>query len=180
MADSVLLVTRNSSPDGIAQSVDVLANDQPSNNYYIWTVQGISVSQTDTQVQNTLNGMVTDVIAAILANNETPLTAEQLSNYQNIIDLQQMQQWLDTLKTGLDLIQSASGIPNATLGLKQAFSDGNVTTYNALSNAARNELNRATINQMLGVQADTIRSVRILLKRAKRATDSGNSLTRMA
>jgi hypothetical protein len=164
--DSLILIQRNTSPDGITQSVDVLANDQPSNNYYVWTVQGIQVSQTNAQVQTTLDGMVADVIAAILANNETPLTAEQLSNYQNLIDLQTLQQWLDNLATDLDKITTASNTANATTGYKAAFS--NATTYNALSNADRNELIRATINAMLGFEVDTMKSVRILLKRAKR------------
>jgi hypothetical protein len=174
MTDSVLLVQRNTPSEGsLTQSADVLANH--GSDYYLWSVGGITVSDTDTQVQTYLNSQVSVVITAILANNETPLTAEQLSNYQNIIDLQQTQQWLDTLKTDLDLIQSATGIPNASLGLKQAFSDGNKTVYDALTNANRNELIRATINQTLGTQADEIRALRILLKRAKRIGASGFS-----
>lgn len=169
MADSVILVRRNTPPEGFTtESVDVLANKQaaPNAGYYLWTVQGILVSQTDAQVQTTLNGMVATVITAIVANGEIPLTAEQLSDYQNLIDLQTLQQWLDNLKNDLDEITTASNVTGAPTGLKDAFS--NQAQFTALSNANKFELIRAGINNMLGYQVDTMKSVRILLKRAKR------------
>lgn len=177
MADSLILLQRNPIPEGSpTQSVDVLAHKDQGNLYWVWTVQGIDITDTDNQVQNYLDTQVATVIAEIETNNEAPLTEEQLSNYQNIIDLQQLQLWLDTLKDDLDVIQVSSNITNAANGLKAAFSDNNAATFTAFSNAVKFELIRATINKMLGNQADEIKSIRILLKRAKRL-GPGSSLS---
>src|SRR5690242_8518776 len=99
MADSLILIQRNTIPEGSStQSVDVLAHKDQGNLYWVWTVQGIQVSQNDNQVQAYLDTQVVTVLAEIAANNETPLTEEQLSNYQNIIDLQETDALLALLK----------------------------------------------------------------------------------
>lgn len=169
MANSVILLQRNASPDGVIQSVDVLVNRPPD--WWLWSVQGVDATLSDSQVQNFLDGQISTILAQIDANGEVPLTADQLSNYQNVIDLQQLQTWLDTLKADLDLITTASPDSNALTGYRDAFKAAN---FNPLTNAARFELIRATMFALLGIAVDAIKAERILLKRAKRAADSGN------
>lgn len=173
MADSLILIQRNTIPEGSStQSVDVLAHKDQGNLYWIWTVQNIQVSQTDGQVQTYLNTQVAAVLAEIAANNETPLTEEQLGNYQNIIDLQETDALLALLKTNIDEINTATLEPTALTGWKAAFAG---TPFNAMTNAAKFELIRITMRAVLTMLVDTMKSVRILLKRAKR-TGNGSAL----
>ncbi len=173
MADSLILLQRNAIPEGSAtQTVDVLAHKDQGNLYWVWTVQGIQVSQNDNQVQAYLDTQVATVLAAISANNETPLTEEQLSNYQNIIDLQETDALLALLKANIDEINTATLEPTALAGWKAAFTGA---AYNPLTNAAKFELIRITIRAILTMLVDTMKSVRILLKRAKR-TGNGSAL----
>lgn len=168
--DSVLLVQRNTPPDGsLTQTVDVLANH--GTDWYLWSVRNVDITLTDTQVQAYLDSIVADVIQEILANNEVPLTAEQLSNYQNVIDLHQLQIWLDTLKTDIDLINTATTDPNAPAGWKEAFRSSN---YTPLSNATKFVLIGSGLFSICQILSDMIKAERIMLKRDKRAVDSGN------
>lgn len=95
------------------------------------------------------------------------LTAPEIADEsQNITDLQQLDQWIGNIDTDIALINTSTTNSLALTGYKNAFS--NATSYNALSNANRQELLRVTINAMLGFEVDLIKSVKILLKRAKR------------
>lgn len=168
---AAILITRNYS-ETTTQSCDILVNDTVPN-YWLWTARNIGVSLTDSQVQAFITANVAAYLAEIAANDEAPLTAEQVAQYQDFIDIKKATDKIALLNADIDLITVASPDPNASSGYKAAFT---AAAFGALTANQQTVLIRNTISAMLTMLLDIMRSVRLLLNIAKRRADTGGSL----
>lgn len=170
---AAILIQRNTPPAGsLVQACDILVNDTVPN-YWLWTAHDIPVADTDAQVQVILSANVAQYLGEIAANNEVPLTAEQLAQYQDFIDIKKANDKIVSLNADIELITTASPDPNAATGYKAAFA---ATAFSALTPSQQTTLIRNTISAMLTMLLDIMRSVRLLLNIAKRRADSGTNL----
>jgi hypothetical protein len=169
-AAATLIKRYSPQPDG-SQNVDVLVNDTVPN-YWVWGAHVPDATATDAQVQTFLTAHVAQYLSEIAANNEQPLTADQVAQYQDLIDISKASTNVATINSDIALITTASPDPNAGSGYKQAFT---AAAFNALTATQQTTLIRNTISAMLQMLLDIMRAERLLLNIAIRAATGKGS-----
>jgi hypothetical protein len=178
---AALILQRLTVQDNGSQNVDILVNNTVPN-YFVWTANGvrygITPSQTDAQVQTILTNNVTQLLAEISANNELPLNADQLAQYQDVIDAHNLQVNIDALQannTKFKVGGTVTGDPNvqAGQGYKDVF-DKQTGTFTAMANAAKFAVLGSAMFSVLDALIEVNKAVILLCRIAKRQSTTSS------
>ena len=166
------------------QNANILIGDGV--NFWVWAAYGITVADTDAQVQVILTANVQTYLAEIAANNEAPLTADQLMQYQDIIDAKKAGDDIVILDAAMikfkangdthDPIFPDNGAdPNAPTGYKDVFRPTN-GTYAEMTNAVKFAVLGTFAFFVADALLEIMRAVKLLLRIAMRRANSGTSI----
>jgi hypothetical protein len=142
--------------EGISvQHANVLLN-QDDTTYYRLGVGGLDPAWSQAQVQADLDSRVDELWAAAVASGAPPLTAEEISDINDIISLQ----------ADIDLLATYVALINDVNGLKDQLKN---TAWNALPDTnAKLEAMRSVLRDVFTILAPDTRLLRQALKWQKR------------